>query len=114
MRGANEWLSDWLKRGWKNARGEQVTNLDLWQQLQILLEQHTVTLAWIPRGQNTQADELARAETVTRQHQRAAVFLWQADRWLELPHGRNPAYAESASELQSIGVSSGFTIDGQF
>jgi hypothetical protein len=46
---------------------------------------------------NVTADELARAEAVTRQHQRAAVFLWQADHWLELPHGRNPAYAESAS-----------------
>jgi len=46
---------------------------------------------------NVTADELARAEAVTRQHHRAAVYLWQADRWLELPHGRNPAYAESAS-----------------
>jgi len=46
---------------------------------------------------NVTADELARAEAVTRQHQRAAVYLWQTDRWLELPHGRNPAYAESAS-----------------
>ncbi|MBZ0281641.1 MAG: hypothetical protein K8L97_12950 [Anaerolineae bacterium] len=46
---------------------------------------------------NVSADELARAEAVTRQHQRAAVFLWQADHWLELPHGRNPAYAESVS-----------------
>lgn len=46
---------------------------------------------------NVSADELARAEAVTRQHQRAAVYRWQADRWLELPHGRNPAYAESAS-----------------
>ncbi len=46
---------------------------------------------------NVTADELARAEAVTRQHQRAAVYLWQADRWLELPHGRNSAYTESAS-----------------
>jgi len=46
---------------------------------------------------NVTAEELARAEAVTRQHQRAAVYLWQADCWLELPHGRNPAYAESAS-----------------
>jgi hypothetical protein len=45
---------------------------------------------------NVTADELTRAETVTRQHHRAAVYLWQADRWLELPHGRNPAYSESA------------------
>ena len=61
VRGVNEWLSDWLKRGWKNARGEQVANLDLWQQLKTLLEQHTVTLTWIPRAQNTQADELAQS-----------------------------------------------------
>jgi hypothetical protein len=46
---------------------------------------------------NVTADELARAEAVTRRHQRAAVYLWQADRWLELPHGRNPAYSESAA-----------------
>ncbi len=46
---------------------------------------------------NVTADELARAEAVTRQHHRAAVYLWQADGWLELPHGRNPTYAESAS-----------------
>ena len=46
---------------------------------------------------NVTADELARAEAVTRQHQRATVYLWQADRWLELPHGRNPAYSESAA-----------------
>ncbi|MBA3872614.1 MAG: ribonuclease HI [Anaerolineae bacterium] len=59
VRGVNEWLSDWLQRGWKNARGEQVANLNLWQQLKTLLEQHTVTLTWIPRAQNTQADELA-------------------------------------------------------
>jgi ribonuclease HI len=66
VRGVNEWLSDWLKRGWKNARGEQIANLDLWQQLQTLLEQHTVTLTWIPRGQNAQVDELAQSARLTQ------------------------------------------------
>lgn len=66
VRGVNEWLSDWIKRGWKNARGEQVANLDLWQQLQTLLEQHNVTLTWIPRGQNVQADELAQSARLTQ------------------------------------------------
>jgi ribonuclease HI len=61
VRGVNEWLSDWIKRGWKNARGEQVANLALWQQLKALLEQHTVTLTWIPRTQNAEADELAQS-----------------------------------------------------
>jgi ribonuclease HI len=66
VRGVNEWLADWIKRGWKNARGEQVANLDLWQQLQKLLEQHTVKLTWIPRGQNGQTDELAQSARVTQ------------------------------------------------
>jgi ribonuclease HI len=66
VRGVNEWLADWIRRGWKNARGEQVANLDLWQQLQTLLEQHTVTLTWIPRGQNAQADELAHSARLTQ------------------------------------------------
>jgi hypothetical protein len=66
VRGVNEWLSDWLKRGWKNARSEQVANLDLWQQLKTLLEQHTVILTWIPRGQNSQADELAQSARLTQ------------------------------------------------
>src|SRR5690349_9682754 len=43
----NEWLPSWLKRGWKNARGEQVAHLDLWQQLKALLDHHTVTTEWI-------------------------------------------------------------------
>src|SRR5688572_22039166 len=40
------------------------------------------------------AVELARAEAVTRQHQRAAVYLWQTERWLELPNSRDAAYIE--------------------
>ncbi len=66
VRGVNEWMADWLKRGWKNARGEQVANLELWQQLKMLLDQHIVTLTWIPRGQNTQTDELAQSARLTQ------------------------------------------------
>lgn len=57
---------------------------------------------------NVTADELARAEAVTRQHHRAAVYLWQTERWLELPHGRNPAYAESAARSGPSFNPSGF------
>jgi ribonuclease HI len=66
VRGVNEWLSDWINRGWKNARGEQVANLELWQMLKALLEQHTVTLTWIPREQNAHADELAQSARLTQ------------------------------------------------
>ena len=66
VHGVNEWLADWMKRGWKNSRGEQVANLDLWQKLKTLLNQHQVTLTWIPRAQNAHADELAQASRMAQ------------------------------------------------
>jgi hypothetical protein len=43
---------------------------------------------------NVTADELTRAEAVTRRSHRAAVFVWRDDRWLELPNSRDAAYIE--------------------
>ncbi len=38
--------------------------------------------------------ELAQAESVARRFHRAAVYLWQADSWRELPNGRCPTYSD--------------------
>ncbi len=46
---------------------------------------------------NVTADELTRAESVTRRSHRAAVFVWRADRWLELPNSRDKSYTEPVS-----------------
>jgi ribonuclease HI len=59
VKGATQWLSGWVARGWKNARGQEIAHLALWQQLKTLLDQHHVTLTWVPREDNTQADQLA-------------------------------------------------------
>jgi len=66
VKGVNAWLSDWIKRGWKSAQGKPIANQDLWQQLKALLDQHQVTLTWIPREQNTQADQLAQAARIAQ------------------------------------------------
>lgn len=58
-RGVNEWLPDWIARGWQTASKKPVANHGLWQALQTLLQTHTITVNWIPREQNTEADELA-------------------------------------------------------
>jgi hypothetical protein len=39
------------------------------------------------------ADELQRAVAVSRQHHRAAAYLWRDNRWHELPNSRQPDYA---------------------
>jgi len=46
---------------------------------------------------NVTADELSRAEAVTRRHHRAAVFVRRDGRWLELPNSRDNAYTEPVS-----------------
>lgn len=60
-RGVNEWLPDWVARGWLTASKQPVANRDLWEQLQALKQKHTVTVTWVPREQNAEADGLAQA-----------------------------------------------------
>ncbi len=64
IQGITEWISGWKKRGWKNAAKKDVSNQDLWQQLDKLNQHHQVTWQWI-KGHaghegNERADALAR------------------------------------------------------
>lgn len=63
QKGMSEWLDGWKRRGWRTADKKPVKNADLWQQLDQLVEQHTVDWRWV-RGHagdpgNERADQLA-------------------------------------------------------
>ncbi|TBU84796.1 ribonuclease HI [Phytopseudomonas dryadis] len=63
MKGIQEWMPNWKKRGWKTASKEPVKNADLWQQLDEQVNRHNVTWQWV-RGHighpgNERADQLA-------------------------------------------------------
>ena len=58
-RGIKEWLPDWISRGWLTASKQPVANRELWEQFQALMQKHTVSMTWIPREQNAEADGLA-------------------------------------------------------
>ena len=65
MKGINEWMVNWKKRGWKTAAKEPVKNLDLWQRLLAAAKPHQVEWKWV-RGHagdpmNERADQLATA-----------------------------------------------------
>lgn len=45
------WVYGWKKKGWKKSDGKPALNVDLWEQLLPLLEQHEVTFEWI-KGHN--------------------------------------------------------------
>ena len=63
MRGIQEWLPNWKKRGWKTAARQPVKNADLWQLLDEQVQRHQVQWQWV-RGHtghpgNERADQLA-------------------------------------------------------
>jgi ribonuclease HI len=63
MKGIEEWLADWKRRGWKTADRKPVKNVDLWQRLDEAAARHEVKWQWV-RGhtghpENERADALA-------------------------------------------------------
>lgn len=63
LQGMEEWLEGWKARGWKTASKSPVKNVDLWQQLDELVQQHEVSWQWVKghagHAGNERADELA-------------------------------------------------------
>jgi ribonuclease HI len=53
LKGMTEWLKGWKARGWKTASKEPVKNVDLWQQLDVLVNTsgHAIDWRWV-RGHN--------------------------------------------------------------
>lgn len=61
--GMQQWIHNWKRNGWKTAGKKPVKNVELWQQLDELVNQHKVKWQWV-RGhsghpENERADELA-------------------------------------------------------
>ena len=61
--GIEDWLPQWKRRGWRTASRKPVKNVDLWQELDALVQGHEVDWQWV-RGHsgndgNERADELA-------------------------------------------------------
>lgn len=64
LKGLQEWLPGWKKRGWKTASKKPVKNEDLWRELDELAAKRDVDWRWV-KGHagdigNERADELAR------------------------------------------------------
>lgn len=63
LKGTTEWMDNWKRRNWKTAAKKPVLNVDLWKQLDTLVEQHTVDWSWVKghsgHVENEIADQLA-------------------------------------------------------
>ncbi|MBA3582408.1 MAG: ribonuclease HI [Gammaproteobacteria bacterium] len=63
--GMLEWMANWKKRGWRTANKQPVQNVDLWQQLDAIAQQHEIEWCWVKghsgHVENERADQLANA-----------------------------------------------------
>lgn len=63
LKGINEWMENWKKRGWKTAAKKPVKNVDLWQRLDKAQQNHEIEWLWVKGHsghiENEIADELA-------------------------------------------------------
>ena len=61
--GITRWIHGWKKKGWKNAAKKPVANADLWQELDALVQKHTVEWHWVKghdgHPENERVDRLA-------------------------------------------------------
>ena len=63
--GITQWISGWKQRGWRTAGKKPVANVDLWQQLDALVQKHDVVWTWV-RGHSGHADN-ERADALANQ-----------------------------------------------
>jgi len=61
--GITRWTTGWVRRRWRNAAGDPVANIDLWQRILAAAQRHAIDWRWV-RGHsgdamNERADVLA-------------------------------------------------------
>jgi len=63
QKGISVWIHDWKRRGWRTADKKPVKNIDLWQRLETVANQHQVEWRWVKghagHPENERADQLA-------------------------------------------------------
>jgi ribonuclease HI len=63
LKGIQEWMPNWKKRGWKTAGKKPVKNVDLWKKLDVLIVEHKIDWQWVKghsgHPENELADQLA-------------------------------------------------------
>lgn len=57
------WMNKWKRLNWKRTPNDEVKNPDLWQMMDSILKEHSVTLTWVKghaeNQYNNEADEAA-------------------------------------------------------
>ena len=61
--GITQWIASWKKNNWRTSARKPVKNVELWQELEQLAQQHDIEWAWVKghsgHPENERADALA-------------------------------------------------------
>ena len=63
--GMTSWIHNWKKNNWRNAKKKPVKNADLWQQLDEVITEHTISWHWVKGHDGNPGNE--RADTLANQ-----------------------------------------------
>ena len=71
MDGVTKWLPNWQQNGWRTSNKKTpVKNIDLWQELESLLQKHRIKWVWVKghngHPENERVDRLARDQAKSR------------------------------------------------
>ena len=62
-KGITVWITSWKTRDWRTSNKNPVKNVDLWKELDELVQQHNITWHWVKghsgHPENERADQLA-------------------------------------------------------
>ena len=77
MNGITEWLANWKRNNWRTANKKQeVKNVDLWQRLDELTQQHEIRWLWVKghngHPENERCYALARGEVAKIKEEKIA------------------------------------------
>lgn len=61
LQGITEWITNWKKRGWKNAAKKPVKNDDLWRRLDTAIKPHNIEWLWVKGHSGDEGNERADA-----------------------------------------------------
>ena len=59
QKGCTEWLEGWKRNGWRRSDGKPVLNADFWQELDALIQKHTIEFCWVKGHDGHPMNELA-------------------------------------------------------
>ena len=66
VRGMNEWIKNWIANEWRTSSRKRVENVDLWQVLAAVANEHATSWRWVKghagHPENERVDQAAREE----------------------------------------------------